>query len=205
MTNTKDGILLIGGGGHCRAVIDVLELAKIPIAGIVDKLRTGETVLGYPVVGTDDDMPDLARTYSKALVTVGQIKSAEVRAKLFTLATDLGFTLPAIVSPLAHVSRHAQIGAGTVVMHFANVGPGASVGENCILNTQCNIEHDATVSDCCHISTGAILNGHVQVEKWSFIGSRTVCREGVNVGEHSLVGMGCVVRKDIPANTSFTK
>ena len=51
-------ILLIGGGGHCRSVIDVIEQeAKYTIAGVIDKKELiGTKVLGYEVIGSDDDL-----------------------------------------------------------------------------------------------------------------------------------------------------
>ena len=57
----KDGIILIGGGGHAAACVDVLRLAgKFPIAGIIDPvLKTGTECFGYPVLGGDADLPAL--------------------------------------------------------------------------------------------------------------------------------------------------
>ena len=51
-------ILLIGGGGHCRSVIDVIELEKkYEIAGIVDKKELlNEEILGYKVIASDEDL-----------------------------------------------------------------------------------------------------------------------------------------------------
>ena len=48
-------ILLIGGGGHCKSVIDVIEQEeRFEIAGIVDKPKLlGSKVLGYPIIGND--------------------------------------------------------------------------------------------------------------------------------------------------------
>ena len=50
-------IILVGGGGHCKSVIDVAESAGYSIGGILDIPElVGSTVLGYPVIGTDDNM-----------------------------------------------------------------------------------------------------------------------------------------------------
>ena len=53
----KEQIILIGGGGHCKSCIDVIEQeGRFEIAGIVEKPdKVGEKVLGYPVIGTDAD------------------------------------------------------------------------------------------------------------------------------------------------------
>ena len=56
-------IILIGGGGHCKSVIDVIEQeSQFVIVGIVDKPELIRTeVLGYPVIGSDADLESLAK------------------------------------------------------------------------------------------------------------------------------------------------
>ena len=56
-------IVLIGGGGHCKSVIDVIEQeGKFNISGIIDKPELlGEEILGYPVIGNDSDLDKLAQ------------------------------------------------------------------------------------------------------------------------------------------------
>ncbi|PMS15867.1 acetyltransferase [Trinickia dabaoshanensis] len=198
-------ILLIGGGGHCKAVIDVIEAQREwTIAGIVEAPGSDtREVMGYPVIGHDDKLDELFNHYQSALVTVGQIKTPNVRMRLFARLRQIGFSLPAIVSPLARVGRGATIGEGTVVMHFAQVGPDAKVGENTIVNSRALIEHDAVVGDHCHVSTSAVINGATRVGNGAFIGSGAVCREGITIGERALVPMGARVRKSVPNDTLY--
>lgn len=198
-------LLLIGGGGHCRSCIDVIESSQhYTIAGIVEReAEAGASVLAYPILGGDDDLPQLLEKYSAALITIGQIKSAESRIRLFERLKALGAELPSVVSSQAYVSRHASLAAGTVVMHGAIVNASAAVGENCIINSQALIEHDALVEAHCHISTGVKLNGNVHVESGCFIGSGTIVREGVRIGANSLVKAGSVVLSDVLAGTVY--
>ncbi len=74
-------ILLIGGGGHCRALIDVIEQeGKYTIAGIIDcEEKIGQKVLNYEIIGSDEELERLFQTYQYACISVGQIKSAEPR------------------------------------------------------------------------------------------------------------------------------
>ena len=198
-------LLLIGGGGHCRSCIDVIEVSQhYAIAGIVAReAEPGSTVLSYPILGYDDDLPHLLKEYPAALITVGQIKSAESRIRLFDRLKSLGAELPSVVSSLAHVSRHALLAEGAVVMHGAIINASACVGENCIINSQALIEHDSVVEGHCHISTGAKLNGNVHVERGCFIGSGSIVREGVRIGFRSLIPAGSVVLSDVEAGTIY--
>lgn len=198
-------MILIGAGGHAHACIDVIEQhGRYQIAGLVGMQKEmNARHLGYEVIATDADLAALARDYQYALIALGQIESPDRRIDLCQRVVELGFTLPAIIAPTAHVSRHASIGAGSIVMHGAIVNAGARVGMNCIINTRALIEHDATVEDHCHISTGAILNGSVTVGSGSFVGSGCVIRDGINIGERCLVGMGLCVRHDQADHARF--
>ena len=189
-------ILLIGGGGHCRSCIDVIEEEKkYNIAGIVDNnIPLGTDVLGYKIIGNDSDLEVLRSSYSYAFITVGQIKNASVRKKLFEFAVKLGFDVPRIVSPRAFVSRHATIDKGTIVMHDALINASASIGKNCIINTKSLIEHDATIKDHCHISTGAIINGSVLVGEESFIGSGTITHHNTSITNNCVISAGTIFK-----------
>lgn len=203
---SKPGLILIGAGGHARSCIDVIEQqAQYQIAGLVGLPEQKNTEqFGYAVIAADDAMGELAKLYQYALITVGQIQTAEHRQRLYQQAGQCGFQLPVIIAPTAHVSRHASVGAGSIVMHGAIVNAGARVGKNSIINTRVLIEHDTTVDDHCHISTGAILNGGASIGAGSFIGSGCVVKEGVLIGKGCLVGMGLSVRHNLADCTRFT-
>lgn len=174
-------IILVGGGGHCKSVIDVIEQeAKYKIAGIIDRKELiGSEVLGYKIIGCDDDLIILKEKFQYALVTIGHLKSNAPRVKLFKLLKEIGFELPMIVSPLAYVSKHASVDEGSIIMHHALVNSDAKVGKNCIINSKALIEHDALIEDNCHISTAAIINGGTIVKANSFYGSNATSKEYV--------------------------
>lgn len=182
-------IILIGGGGHCRACIDVIETeGKYRIEGIVDiAQKIGETLLGYPIIADDTMLETLAKTYPNFLITLGQIRSPHQRIERYDMLGALGATFPTIVSPLAHVSRHARLGQGSIVMHHALINAGACVGENCIINSKALVEHDAQIGHSCHISTGAIVNGGCIIGEETFLGSGSVCKEGIRIPPKSFI------------------
>jgi sugar O-acyltransferase (sialic acid O-acetyltransferase NeuD family) len=203
---TKPSLILIGAGGHARSCIDVIEQQGFfQIVGLVGLPEQQHTqYLGYAVIGMDSDLLELAKIYQYALISTGQIQNAEHRMRLYQQATKLGFQLPVIIAPTAHVSQHATLGAGTIVMHGAIINAGVRVGRNCIINSRALLEHDSNIEDHCHISTGAILNGDVTVGDGSFIGSGSVIKQGVAIGENCLVGMGLTVRHNLSDHAYFT-
>ena len=194
MENKK--LILVGGGGHCKSVIDVAESAGFQIQGILDvPENVGNKVLDYSIIGTDDQIPDFVND-ALFIVTVGHIKDAALRIKLHKKIVDAGGTLATIVASTAHVSKYAQIGEGSVIMHQAVVNADVIIGRGCIINTFANIEHDARIGDYCHISTGAMVNGNCKVGNETFFGSQSVMVNGIEITAGCVIGAGSLVRKN---------
>lgn len=197
--NTKN-LILVGGGGHCKSVIDVAESAGYNILGILDMPEdVGKPVLDYKVIGTDDDIPQYV-DIAEFVITVGFIKNPSIRIKLYNRIKEAGGKLATIVASTARVSKYATLGEGTVVMHNAFVNAGAQIGANCIINTFCDIEHDAVVGDQCHISTGVMVNGDCKIGDRVFVGSQSVLANGVSITDDIIVGAASFVRKSITEN-----
>ena len=193
----QKNLILVGGGGHCKSVIEVAESAGYTILGIVARPEElGKLVLDYKVIGVDDDIPQYVEK-AEFVITVGFIKNPALRIKLYNKVKEAGGKLATIVASTAHVSKYATLGEGTVVMHQAFVNAGAQIGNNVILNTFTNIEHDAVVGDQCHISTGTMVNGDCKIGQNVFVGSQSVLANGIEVGDNIIIGAGSVVRKSI--------
>ena len=193
----KNNLILLGGGGHCKSVIEVAESVGYNILGILDMPEdVGKKVLDYKVIGADDDIPQYVDK-AEFIITVGFIKNPSIRIKIYNRIKEAGGKLATIVASTARVSRYASLGEGTVVMHQAFVNASAQIGANCIINTFCNIEHDAHVGDQCHISTGTMVNGDCKIGERVFVGSQSVLANGVTVGDDIIVGAASFVRKSI--------
>lgn len=197
MTPMKDKLILVGGGGHCRAVIDIAESLGYEILGILERPQESATsVMGYPIIGTDDDISRHA-SEAKFVVTVGHLMDSGVRQRLYEMIKSAGGQLATLVAPTAHVSNHAVLEEGTVVLNFANINTMAHVGKCCIVNSCCNIEHDAVIRDFSHVSTGAMVNGGCNIGAGVMIGSGAVIVNGVSIVDGCVIGAGAVVANSI--------
>ena len=197
-------LILVGGGGHCKSVIEAAESAGYNILGVLDTPENvGKQVLAYSVIGTDDDIPQYVDK-AEFVITVGFIKNPAIRIKLYNKVKEAGGKLATVIASTAHVSKYSTIGEGTVVMHQAFVNAGAQIGANCIINTFCNIEHDAQIGDQCHISTGTMVNGDCKVGDRCFIGSQSVLSNGIAIGDDIIVGAASFVRKSISAKGIYS-
>ena len=201
----KEEIVLIGGGGHCKACIDVIEAGnRYKIAGIVDvKEKKGTLVLGYEIFASDDDLPALAAEYGNFLITVGQAGLADKRRFLFAALKKLNAHFPVVVSPYSRMSEHAEIGEGTIAMNGAFINAGARIGKNCIVNTAAIIEHDSVIGDHCHISTGSVVNGECRVGEGVLLGSNSVVINRLSIAERTIIGAGSVVIKSIEQTGTY--
>jgi perosamine synthetase len=195
----KIPIILIGGGGHCISCIDVIELqGKYNIIGILDlQERVGENILDYEIIGTDEQITGFVKQCPDFLITVGQIKSAKIRQRIYKSVKEAGGNLPVVLSPLSHISKHAIIGEGTIIMHHAIVNANAKIGKCGIINSKALIEHEATVGNFTHISTGSIINGQTKVGNQCFIGSNAVVSNNTVIADNSIIAAGSQVLKNI--------
>ena len=194
----ENNILLVGGGGHCKAVIDVIEsTSKYKIIGIIDTIENiGKTVLGYLVIGSDEDLEKMRSLSLNAHVTVGSRGNSLLRKKIFNSLGKYGYKLPNIVSSHAYVSNHAQMGTGNLIMHGSIINANVNIGDNNILNSRSLVEHDSTIGSHNYISTGANINGMVTIRDNCYIGSGSVINQTLIIESNVIIGSGGVVVSD---------
>lgn len=195
----KEKIILIGGGGHCKSVIDTIESeGRFDIAGIVDipgKLH--EKILGYEIFASDDDLVRLVGEFKYFFITIGLIRDFRPRLNMFEKLNLLGCEMPVVISPRAYVSPHAAIAPGTLVLPFAFINAGVSIGPNCIINTSSIIEHDTTIGANNHISTACVVNGTCTIGNNNFLGTNATLLNNLVVGNNNLIGASSVVVKNV--------
>jgi sugar O-acyltransferase (sialic acid O-acetyltransferase NeuD family) len=191
-------IVLIGGGGHCKSCIEVIESTGLyQIAGILEKETTETKVLGYSIIGDDNQIPVLAKQGFEFLITVGQINKFDLRIKLAQIVVNAGGKLATIFAKTAQVSKHAFVGEGTIIMHQAFVNADVNIGSNCIINTGAKVEHDVKIGNNCHVSVNAVLNGSVTLGNNCFIGSSAVIFQNAEIEPNTIIGAGTLVRKSL--------
>lgn len=193
-------LVLIGGGGHCRSCIEVIEsTGRFRIKGIIDnKISKTETCLGYPFIGSDSDIDKIKTMNAMALVTVGQINSPYIRKNLYEILNSQEIKIPVIEASSSIVSRHSSIQEGSIIMHGAVVNARANIGINVIINSMALVEHDAQIGDHCHISTGARINGNAEIGDGCFVGSGAIIHQNIKIGRNSVIPAGSVISNDVP-------
>ncbi len=194
-------VILLGAGGHARVLIDAFLTARTAtVVGALDNdtSKHGTSVFGVPVIGpatliTDTKSLNGANAYCLA---IGSAHDARHRAAL-DAETREHLPIVGVRHPSSVVSKHAEIGAGAVILAGAIVQAGATVGRNTIINTRAIVEHDATIGDHTHISPGAIVLGATTIAESCHIGAGAVVLQGLSIGGGAVVAAGAVVTSDV--------
>lgn len=196
-------ILLLGGGGHCKSVLDsLLELNEYEKIGIIDrKEKVGNLVMGVPIIGTDDDLPFLFRDgYRYAFLTIGSMGSQSLKIKLFNLIGEIGFNIPIIIDNSAKVSGFAKIEQGVFIGKKSIINADALIQKGSIINSGSIVEHNCQIGAFCHIAPGVVLGGEVVIGENTHLGLNSTLKQQIKIGSNSIIGMGSVVLKNIDSN-----
>jgi sugar O-acyltransferase (sialic acid O-acetyltransferase NeuD family) len=194
-------ILVYGGGGHGKALIDLIRTLHVyhVVAVIDDGIPVGEKILGIEVLGGAEMLANLYdQGVHLAVNAVGGIGNLPVRLKVFERLAEAAFVCPTLVHPSAVVEPSARLAAAVQVMPLAYVGSEAEVGYGAIVNTGAIVSHDCRVGNYANLSPGAILAGEVQIGSGALIGMGATVNLRAKVGSRARVGNGATVKSDVP-------
>lgn len=195
-------VIVIGGGGHAKVVIDMLRLRGRDIIGFVDPVSPPDLAYDFPPWLGDDDAVMTHRTAGIELANgIGSIASTKARRDIFERFQARGYRFTGITHPSAVIAHDAVMAEGVQIMAGAIVQSGVRIGANAILNTGCIADHDCWIGAHAHLAPRCVLSGNVQVEDDAHIGTAAAIIQGKRIGRGSIVGAGAVVIEDVPADT----
>ena len=206
MNAAPTGIIVLGGGGHARVLLDLLALRGLKILAITDPsppakllefLNRNPSIL---MLDGDQAVLDKYPPQSVQLVNgLGTIAIDPKRRQLFEKFKGRGYTFATLVHPSAAVASGVDLGEGVQVMAGAVIQTGTSVGPNSILNTRCSVDHDCVISAHVHLAPGVVLSGSVTIGDDVHVGTGSTVIQGVQICNGALIAAGAVVIDTIPA------
>ncbi|WP_292934518.1 acetyltransferase [Noviherbaspirillum sp.] len=190
-------LAILGGGGHGKVVADAAEACRRwdDIVFYDDAWPQRVENGPWPYVGSIHAFMQLPPDSCDVVVAIGD---NALRARIAFQLQDAGFSLVNVIHPASTVSRHASIGAGSVVFAGAVINIGATLGPACIINTCAIVEHDCVLGTAVHVSPGANLAGEVCIGDASWVGIGACIRQQITVGSKVMIGAGAVVVSAVP-------
>ncbi len=186
-------LVLLGGGGHCKSVLDAaLRMNSFQEIVILDPgLPEGSKVMGTVVYGNDEKLGELkANGFDNAFITVGCVGDTSLRRKLAGKADTYSFNYPCIIDPSAVVSEFAKIAPGVFIGKNAVVNAGVQIGEHAIINTGAIIEHNCHIGAFTHVAVGATVCGDCNIEEDVFIGAGATLIQGIRIEKDRFIKAG---------------
>jgi sugar O-acyltransferase (sialic acid O-acetyltransferase NeuD family) len=196
-------IVIYGGGGHGKALIDLLRaLGSYRIAGVLDDgLPAGSRVLDAPVLGGGEMLEGLpAQGIRLSVNAVGGIGNVAVRIQVFERIARAGLVCPALIHPAAWVEPSANVLPGAQVFAHAYLGSAARLGYGAIVNTGAVVSHDCVIEEYANVSPGAMLAGGVRLGRGALVGMGATINLEVHIGAGARIGNGATVKGDVPEN-----
>lgn len=195
----KEKIVIIGGGGHSKVIINILiNLNIYNILGYTDINDKGK-LLGVKYLGNDEILKNLIKENKncKAVIGIGNIKVSDQRRQVYERVKKIGYDFPVIISKNAIIHEGVKIGEGTVIFDGAVVNIDSKIGKCSIINTGAIIEYECSIGDFVHITPCSILNHNVNIGDDSFIGSGSFVLQKLKISNKCLIGAGSVITSDI--------
>lgn len=191
--NTK--IILIGGGGHARVLLEILQLNKVSILGFTDVTKTEGVEISY--LGDDDILKNYSSTEVQLVNGIGSVKRPEKRREIYERFKSLGYQFFSVIHPMTIISSKVKLGEGVQVMSGAVINPHTVLKENVIINTSSSVDHDCVVGAHTHVAPGVTVSGGVSIGQGCHIGSGATIIQGITIGDDVLIGAGAIITRDI--------
>lgn len=198
----KNKLLLIGGGGHCKSIIDsLLDNDMYEDIAIVSNDDQYLPLNGIKHIGNDSNLDKLfSDGWNNAFIAVGSVGDTSIRRRLYKQLKEIGYTIPNIIDKTAIISKTAILGEGIFVGKNAVINSSSIIGDNAIINTGSIVEHDCKIGNFVHISPNSTVCGETTIGDDTHIGADSSVKQCISIGNNVTVGLGSVVVNDIGDN-----
>jgi len=197
MDEFKNGVYILGAGGHAKVIASTLQEAGIPVTAFLDDdpAKEGKIIAGVKVIGGLDVI--VSKGTVNAIIAIG-----DNRTRLETAIRFQPYCRwITAIHPRAIIHKSVRIEEGTVVFAGAVIQPDTRIGQHVIVNTGVTIDHDSDIGDFVHIGPGTHIAGNVTVQEGCLLGVGVAVIPGQQVGQWSVLGANATVVTDIPART----
>lgn len=197
--------VLLGGGGHSRAIFDILIENEIHIDILVGIDTNDFFSQQYKIemLARDEELLRYRNNEVCLINGVGPKARGSKRAELSEFYERLGYSFQTLIASSAKVSKFSEVSDGCQIMHRAVLNISSKIGRHSIINTAAVIEHDVQIGEHSFIGPNASVCGGVNIGARVFIGVGSVIFPGVNIGSDAIISGGSIVKRDVGSREVF--
>jgi sugar O-acyltransferase (sialic acid O-acetyltransferase NeuD family) len=198
-------LIVIGGGGHAREIIDVIEamnrtqkafeflgFAADEYYNEVEMSARGAKYLG----GVEETLEGLDAQY---VIGIG---NGEARRSIDGIASANRREAAILVHPDSSMGFGVELGPGAVVTAGARLTTEVKLGRHVHVNVNCTVSHDVRLDDYVTLSPGVNVSGWVHVHELVTMGTGSSTIDRVEIGARTIVGAGATVTRSLPADVT---
>ena len=195
---SKSKISIIGSGGHCRPMLDVLNEQYKNSKKIIYDLdyssqsKKNEKILNTRVSGSFEDY--LKNNKSQTYLAIG---NNEKRKKIYNLIKKKKILLPNLIAENSTRSNYLTIGNSNFINKKAFLGTSVIIGNNNIINSEAVVEHETVIKNHSHIGPKCVIGGRAEIGNQVFLGLGSKVLHRVKICDNCTIGAGTIVNKDI--------
>jgi len=199
----KNGLVIVGCGGHGRELLMIARAAGQPVRGFVDDGPSQRNLdriaaLGVPFLGPSERLSD-ERPSIGYVIGIGDPR---IRARIDDELRLHGLPAATLIHPAATIGPDAVLGEGFVAFPGARVTTNVTVGRHVHLNQNSTVGHDTVICDYVQINPLAAISGDCRLGSGVLIGTTACVLQGVHVGTDATVGAGACVTRDVEGKTT---
>jgi len=204
----KRSVVVIGGGGHGREVLDVIDAHNsagrpegLDVLGVVDDGPSELTHArlkqrGVPFLGS------LRQWLSENTREVGYvigIGDGTARRSIDRAMTRAGLEAVSLVHPASTAGFGVSLAPGAVVFAGAVLATNIQIGRHTHVHRCATVGHDCSLGDFVTVNPSASISGDCVVEDHVMIGVGAAILQGLTVGRGATVGGSACVVRDVGA------
>ena len=197
--------VLLGGGGHARALVDILMQKKISIDFLIgrDTENFFRRYLKIKILDSDLDILKYCHKEISLINGLGPQPFSSKRRVLIEFFEEKGYDFKKIIASSAYVSPFSDVSDGCQIMQNSVINNSTIIGKHSVINTGAIVEHDVIIGEHSFIGPNSTLCGGVKVGENVFIGAGATIFPGINIENNAVISGGTVVNRNVVAKEVY--
>jgi UDP-perosamine 4-acetyltransferase len=187
------GLIILGAGGHAKAVAEVAVDVGFEIRGFVPGQNGLNLAPQSLILPSSFESLDISAHF--ALGVGDNSRREQVLGDFTQIFPQASF--PNLIHPSSVLAKSVDLEKGVVVHPMVVVGANVRLSAGVILNSGAIIEHDSSMGAFSSLAPGSRVAGGVRIGARASIGLGAGILPGVEIGTDAIIGAMALVTKSI--------